>query len=238
MKCDENVILATLHKRVNRFLALVQLEDDTHLIEAHVPDPGRLIDLLIPHAQIALRPNSNKNRKTKYTVVGVKKNDFWVNIDSQLTNRLFSEEYKKIKSLKDCKIVKKEYTFGNSRIDFLMENEKTEKLLVEVKSVTLVKNDVALFPDAPTKRGQRHINELKDALQDGYQSAVVFIVKRPDCRWFSPNWEIDPAFSKAFTNAVASGVIPIAVKCTYDPFNKKEITIQEEIPVINKEKVV
>ena len=143
MKCEGTIYQAIFKERPNRFLARVLLNSSTQskkLIEVHVPDPGRLIELLRPNVKVLLRESSKQTRKTRYSLIGVKTGDIWVNIDSHLTNRLFKEDFRKIPRFRQYKIIQSEYTYRNSRLDFLMiDNESKQKTLVEIKSVTLVK---------------------------------------------------------------------------------------------------
>lgn len=207
MKCKGTYCSARFKERPNRFIARVEIQSSSqpnNLIEAHVPDPGRLKELLIPNVQVILRKSFNRTRKTTYSLIGVKKGKIWVNIDSFITNRLFQEEYTAIPSLQQCRVIQSEYTFGNSRFDFLMKNIYTlQKALVEVKSVTLVKNGVALFPDAPTIRGSKHLNELIRAVEiKEYQSFIIFVVKRNDVCSFKPNEVIDPHFTHVLNTVI------------------------------------
>jgi len=234
MKCDGIYYLGRFKQRLNRFLAKVEFKSSNtsnNLVEAHVPDPGRLKDLLLKNAQIILRKSSNNTRKTQYSLVGVKRRRIWVNIDSQVTNRLFKEEYSKIPCFQDYNIIKSEFTYGRSRFDFLMENVEThQKALIEVKSVTLVEQGLALFPDAPTIRGTKHIEDLIRA-SNKYQGFMVFIVKRSDVTAFKPNAIIDPNFSRMLISSMKKELHACAVKCLYDPIVKKELKILNEIPV-------
>lgn len=236
MKLDKKAHVAKFMERPNRFLAKVILnkkENEEKIFLAHVPDPGRLKELLVPGAKVIIRESLNQNRKTKFSLVGVKYGDIWVNIDSILTNRLFKEEFQKILIFQGYKIIKTEYTFGESRFDFLLYNKETHKqALVEIKSVTLVQNGQALFPDAPTLRGTRHVKELMKAIEKNYQSFIVFIVKRSDAHSFSPNREIDNKFTLTLRMARKQGVKISAVKCNYDPIDKNELKIVTEIPII------
>ncbi len=234
MKCDGIYFFGKFKERPNRFLAKVELESFKRseiLVEAHVPDPGRLKELLLLNAQVILRKSSNHTRKTQYSLVGVKTGKIWVNIDSLLTNRLFKEEYLNIPPFHPYRIIQSEFTYGRSRFDFLLSNVDThQKALVEVKSVTLVKKGLALFPDAPTIRGTKHVSDLIRATKE-YQSFLVFIVKRSDASIFKPNEEIDPTFSQTLKASMKKGVQICAVKCIYDPIVKKELRILGEIPV-------
>ncbi|MFX1285559.1 MAG: DNA/RNA nuclease SfsA [Promethearchaeota archaeon] len=236
MKCEGTYCKARFKERTNRFLARVEIQSSTQpdkLIDAHVPDPGRLKELLLPGVQVILRKCFNSTRKTKYSLIGIKKGRIWINIDSFITNRLFHEEYTVISSLQKYRVLQAEYTFRNSRFDFLMVNVDThQKALIEVKSVTLVKNGVGLFPDAPTTRGVKHVNDLVRAVEtEEYQSFMIFIIKRNDVLAFKPNKVIDPNFNQALNTAIQRGVHVCAVKCFYDPISAQEVKILDEVPV-------
>jgi len=233
MKLEGNFELAVFLRRPNRYLAYVCLENSKNEVAVHVPDPGRLKELLIPKTLVLVRQEDGKKRKTKYTMVGVKKEKIWVNIESAFSNTIFREEYKKIPSLKDYEIIRSEYTYGNSRIDFLMKNTQTnQEVLLEVKGASLVENGHALFPDAPTARGARHVKELEEAVSKGQEAIIVFIVRREDAVKFSPHKQIDPKFAKQLKSASEKGVKIVAVVCKYDPLGKGEITIENELPII------
>ncbi len=235
MKCEGPNYLAKFTARPNRFLAKVILNSPTQsekVIEAHVPDPGRLKELLRPNVTVLLRKSSKQTRKTQYSLIGVKTGNLWVNIDSHLTNRLFKEEFHKIPRFRQYKIIQSEYTYRNSRLDFLMLNvDSKQKALVEIKSVTLVKNELALFPDAPTIRGVKHVNDLINAVYEEYQSFIVFMIKRSDGFSFKPNKDLDPLFSQALINAEKKGVQVCAVRCSYDPLVKGELNVLGEVPI-------
>ena len=236
METEQHILLGTFIKRPNRFLAQALILSTQEVVEAHVPDPGRLKYLLIPDAKVILVKANNPNRKTKYSLVGVKFNSTWVNINSQISNRLFSEEFTKLPQFKDFEIEKAEYQYGRSRIDFLMKgrskNKENKKLLIEVKSSTLVKRQTALFPDAPTLRGAKHVEELRKSMELGYEAAIVFLIKRNDAINFRPYQEMDPKFYAALKLAKKAGVELCAALCTYDPIDKKQLSILKEVPII------
>ncbi|MFX0184647.1 MAG: DNA/RNA nuclease SfsA [Candidatus Hodarchaeota archaeon] len=236
MKCEGSYCLARFIKRPNRFLAKVNLDlvgVEDKIVEAHVPDPGRLKELFKPDAEVILKFSPNITRKTRYSLVGVKTKNIWVNIDSHISNRLFKEEFHVIPQFKNYSILQSEYTYRNSRFDFLMSNrERKHKVLVEVKSVTLVKDRRAFFPDAPTKRGTKHVIELLKALEKGFKAFIVFIVKRNDADSFSPNKKMDLEFTSALSKSIQYGMQVCAVKCFYDPIMKKELKLTKEIPFI------
>jgi len=236
MKSEPNYVLASFIKRPNRFLGQAQILSSQENVYAHVPDPGRLKELLLPSAQVILIKNNNPKRKTQYSLVGVKHNSIWVNINSQVSNRLFQMEYSKLPRFQNFVLIKSEFSYQNSRIDFLMENRnhklKPRKTLIEVKSSTLVKDHVAMFPDAPTSRGVKHVNELKESLSLGYDAEIVFLIKRSDAVEFRPFKEMDPKFYTALKLAKQKGVKLCAALCRYDPIVKKELSILKEIPIV------
>ncbi|MCG3221667.1 MAG: DNA/RNA nuclease SfsA [Candidatus Heimdallarchaeota archaeon] len=230
MKLSGTFCKARFIRRPNRFLSYIRLEESNQEVEAHVPDPGRLKELFIHEAELIVREENKKDRKTAFTVVGVKTGEIWVNIESTFTNRIFEEEYEKLSVFNDYKIEKAEFTFGSSRFDFLMKNKKTNKeVLVEIKGATLVNEGLALFPDAPTTRGTKHLRGLKEALEYGYEAFIIFIIKREDATSFSPNRETDPLFSQELLIAKEKGVKIYAFNCYYDPIERKEIRILGEV---------
>ncbi|MHA1993896.1 MAG: DNA/RNA nuclease SfsA [Candidatus Hodarchaeales archaeon] len=236
MRCSGNYVIGEFLERQNRFLAQVRIPPSQTKYEAHVPDPGRLRELLVPNVEILLEKHDNPRRKTRFSLIGVKFGSTWVNIDSQISNRLFKEEFTKIKRYQKFKLIKSEYTFQKSRFDFLMEDLNNplnpKKTLIEVKSATLVKDQIAMFPDAPTRRGVRHVKELTEALSAGYNAEIVFITKRNDASHFTPNKEMDPSLYDALVIAKETGVQLCAIVCNYDPIESKELTILKEIPII------
>ena len=232
MQCQGEYLQATFLRRPNRFLAEVRLKSGV-TVEAHVPDPGRLKELLLPSTSVILQKSDNLKRKTHFSLVGVKSGDIWVNIDSQLSNRLFKNEYQLIPRFQNYQLIKTEYQYHSSRIDFLMENPYSNppRTLIEVKSATLVIDNIAMFPDAPTQRGTRHVLELANAIKQGYNAEIVFITKRCDAKQFTPNKEIDSDFFNALNSAKKNGVRLCAVICNYNP-GQKEINFLHEIPII------
>lgn len=232
MQCQGEYLQATFLRRPNRFLAEVQLQSEV-IVEAHVPDPGRLKELLIPTVDIILRKSDNTKRRTQFSLVGVKSGDIWVNIDSQLSNKLFKNEYHLIPRYKNYQLIKTEFQYHSSRIDFLMKNPHSNppETLIEVKSATLVMDNTAMFPDAPTQRGTKHVLELANALNQGYSAEIVFITKRNDAKQFTPHREMDVEFFNALTLAKKAGVRMCAIICHYDP-SRKEINFLHEIPIV------
>ncbi len=194
-------------ERPNRFTVKFKTGSKTEI--AHLRDPGRLKELLIPDAKLLLRQARNTTkRKTKYDVLAVLNEGRWVLINSGFHSDLAAEliESGMIGEFKGYSIEKREYTYGNSRLDFLLTTQNDEKLLLEVKGCTLVEEGLAKFPDAPTLRGKRHLEELIKAKEENLNSAVLFLILRDDAMVFSPNWEMDPEFSTVLAQAYQAGV--------------------------------
>ncbi len=214
------------HKRHNRFLADVQV--DEALVKVHVPDPGRLKELLRLDAKVLLREELHPHRKTQYDLIGVKTDGVWVEIDSQSTNKLVEEDFNSLPFFSGYKIKRKEVKVHSSRLDFLLEHKRKKKLaLVEVKSVTLVEQGVAKFPDAPTSRGTRHVFQLIQALDEGFKPFLLFVVKRHDADVVTVNRTTDPTFAEAVAQAFSHGVQIHAVRCRFAlPF----LRIEKELP--------
>jgi sugar fermentation stimulation protein A len=205
----KNLIKGNFVERPNRFLVHFTVDSNNQNIEmAHLRDPGRLKELLIPGVQLLLRRVAdNPNRKTKFDVIAVYYKCMWVLINSGFHSDLAAEiiESKFIKDIRDYLIEKREYTYGNSRIDFLLK-DGNNKMLLEVKGCTLVEDGVAKFPDAPTIRGKKHLEELVASKDDEFEASVLFIIIREDADIFEPNINMDPDFTRALRIADERGV--------------------------------
>lgn len=205
MLIAKNIISATFLERPNRFLVIVRLNNEN--IKCYIPDPGRAEELLIPNKRVWLVKSNNQNRKTSYDLIAVQLEEKIISIDSRIPNKLvFNLLKEKILFNYEFDEIKPEFVFNKSRLDFFLRKNET-RFLVEVKSCTLVKNRTALFPDAPTKRGARHVIELIDALNKGYKSLIFFIIQREDADIFGPNEEMDKFFSMQLKLAKDRGVI-------------------------------
>lgn len=232
-----HVVCATFLSRPNRFIARVCLFDGQEEI-VHVKNTGRCKELLIPGCKVYLEKSENPNRKTLYDLVVVEKrydeifdwgifplafrkrmNDgkektLLFNIDSQAPNKVVLEWLKK----QDYSVIKPEFTFGKSRFDFYLEKVdsvtgKTEKILMEVKGCTLEVCGVGYFPDAPTERGVKHLNELSDAIGEGYKSVLAFVIQMEGVTEVFPNVKTHPEFADALEKAKASGVEVWFLQC-------------------------
>ena len=203
----ENTVLGKFLARPNRFIAHVELDGKTETV--HVKNTGRCRELLVPGAEVILQKCDDPSRKTKYDLISVyKPNLGWVNIDSQAPNKVVLEWLK----TQSFDLVKSEYTYGNSRLDFYLERGD-EKWLVEVKGCTLEIDGSGYFPDAKSDRAARHMRELQGALDEGYRCAVAFVIAMEGVSEVYPNAERDPKFAEAYENARAAGVEVWMLQC-------------------------
>ena len=225
MNIEKNIFSAKFISRPNRFVAYVYKDEEE--IKVHVPNTGRCKEILIPGASIILREENSPLRKTKFDLIGVYKGKRFINIDSQIPNNVVEEalKLKRIHALSRFNIVEREKTFGNSRFDFLLKNGDEEYYL-EVKGVTLEKSGTAMFPDAPTIRGTKHLLELVEVVKSGRGAGVLFLIQMDGIDCFTPNDEMDKAFGEALRFAEASGVDVFAYDCAVD---ETFITLKSEI---------
>ncbi|MBN1358196.1 DNA/RNA nuclease SfsA [Candidatus Bathyarchaeota archaeon] len=211
IKIEGKTVRGIFQDRLNRFSALVRVKNK--ILLTFLPNPGRMHELLFLGSEVVLREVLRENRKTSYDLIGVSYNSQWVSLDSGVPNKLVLEALKNkdIEELKEYTIIKPEYGYGHTRFDFFLANER-ENCLLEVKSTTLVKNSVAMFPDAVTARGTRHVKELAKAKKEGCRTCILFIIQRTDAYSFAPCEEIDPKFGKALRNSALEGVEIYAYK--------------------------
>lgn len=206
----KHLIKGSFIDRPNRFTVLFKQENGNEDL-AHLRDPGRLKELLRPNAKLLLRKAKvNPKRKTKYDVIGIYKDNLWILLNSGFHSDIADELIKSqiVDEISDYTIERREYTFGKSRIDFLLKNREdpNDKMLLEVKGCTLVEDKIAKFPDAPTIRGKKHLDELIQAQKENYKSTVLFLVLKEDAEIFTPNTETDPNFSETLYSAYEKGV--------------------------------
>jgi sugar fermentation stimulation protein A len=214
-------------RRDNRFRATVQVGNRQAL--AHVPNSGRLTELFTPNRPVWLAPATNPERVTAYDLKLVEFASTLVSMDARLPNPLFAEALRAGKlAMFPYPDIKGEVKLGKSRLDFRLSGPKGI-CWVETKSVTLVEEGVARFPDAPTGRGRRHLLELIEINRSGDQAAVVFVIQRPDAMSFSPHKEADPEFAGTLRQAADSGVQVLAFTCQV---TLESIVLNNEIPVI------
>jgi sugar fermentation stimulation protein A len=207
MTKTQGIRKAFLVDRPNRFLGRVQL--DGKVMEVFIPNPGRMLELMIPGKEVFLRENKGLHRKTDYDMIGLEYNGILVSIDSNLPNRFIKKLLisHKLPFFNDYESVIPEPRAFDGRFDFKLSGNEGSSL-IEVKSCTLVEDDRAIFPDAPTIRGARHLTHLTAALTEGQvnRAAIIFVIQRPDAKVFSPNDRTDPKFGDALRLAYANGV--------------------------------
>ena len=197
-------------KRPNRFIAYIEIAGREEI--CHVKNTGRCKELLIPGCKVYVEESSNPLRKTKYDLIAVKKGATLINMDSQAPNKV-ALEWLENGGIKGITFIKPESTYGNSRFDFYFEKGK-KKCYLEVKGVTLEDNGVVRFPDAPTERGVKHINELISATKDGFETYILFVIQMKCAKYFEPNWTTQPAFGDSLIAAKKAGVKLLAYTCT------------------------
>ena len=197
--------------RPNRFIAHVEV--DGHIETVHVKNTGRCRELLLPGAEICLTAPETEGRKTKYDLIAVRKsNGLMINIDSQAPNKVVHEWLEK----QQYDLIRPEYTYGESRIDFYLERG-SERTLMEVKGCTLEVDGTGYFPDAPTERGVRHLHELSKALSDGYSAVLAFAIQMEGITEVRPNIQTHPEFGTALEEAKAAGVSVLFLPCHVEP---------------------
>lgn len=220
----------TFLNRDNRFIA--EVEVNGAIEKVHVPNTGRLVQILRTGVKVQLRKSDNLKRKTKYSLTAAKKGEHWINIDSQLPNNLVIESIKKgiITEFQEIDLLKREVSYGDSRFDLYYEAGE-RKGFIEVKGVTFAIDKVGMFPDAPTDRGTKHIFELIKAVEDGFEGTILFLMMREDCTSFQPHTKIDANFAKALQTATENGVNVLAYKTIY---NQAIPMVNRKIPVYLK----
>jgi sugar fermentation stimulation protein A len=229
MKLPGPLIPARFRARPNRFLTVVDLNGQA--VEAHLPDPGRLRELLVPGCQVWVRPARGGSRRTEFTLALVEaESGELVSVVTTLPNDLVAEALrdKRIAELADWTVAGREYSWGHSRFDFVLASGDERRMLVEVKSVTLVEGRCALFPDAVTTRGARHVRELAASRAIGQEAAVIFVVQRRDADEVAAARAIDPAFADALMEARSAGVRLLGYRCVV---TLDEARLSERVPV-------
>lgn len=224
-----NIIKGRFIERPNRFIAHVEINEKEEI--CHVKNTGRCRELLIKGCNVFLEESDNPNRKTKYDLVAVEKGNLLINMDSNAPNKVVQEWL----TSSGCSIlkeneqvfVKPEYKYKNSRFDFYVE-DGTRKIFIEVKGVTLEEEGVVKFPDAPSERAVKHVEELVEALNEGYESYVIFVVQMKSVKYFTPNHDTQPQFAEALKNAQLKGVKVLAYDCVV---TEDTLKLDQEVPV-------
>lgn len=206
-----NIVTGTFKSRPNRFIAMVEI--DGKIEKCHVKNTGRCKELLLPDVEVYLEKGDNPNRKTAYDLIGVKKGERMINMDSQAPNKAVKEWLEKEVYFKHVTYLKPECKYGSSRIDFYLETAEGRKIFIEVKGVTLEEEGIVRFPDAPTERGIKHIQELQKAVTEGYEAYILFVIQMKEIMHFEPNDRTHKAFGDALREAAEHGVGVLAYDC-------------------------
>ncbi|MCL6600537.1 MAG: DNA/RNA nuclease SfsA [Alicyclobacillus macrosporangiidus] len=224
----DGVVYGQWIERINRFVAQVRLGGEE--LRVHVKNTGRLRELFVPGATVAMEPAKDRRRATRYSVIAVQAPSGWVNVDSQAPHRVAGDALAAggIPEFGAVTDVRREVRYGHSRFD--LQYRSPERIgFIEVKGVTLVEDGVAKFPDAPTGRGSNHVNELMAAVREGYEAAVLFLIQREDARAFAPNGAMDPVFARALEEAADCGVRVLAYRCRVGP---DALELDTPVPVV------
>jgi len=227
LKFEKELVHGKLIKRYKRFLADIEL-DTGEIVVAHCTNSGSMKSCLENGAEVYLTPVDDPKRKTKFTWEMIKIDVDWIGINTGNPNKLAYEALLngEIPGLDEFTIVKREVKFGNSRFDVYAENDQ-EKCFVEVKNVSMKANEYALFPDAVTTRGQKHLKTLIDVKNQGMRAVMLYIIQRSDVQLFAPAKEIDPAYARLLKQAHSAGVEIFPMQAKVSP---SEITLSKKLP--------
>lgn len=227
MQFSDNILIGTIDKRYKRFLA--DIEVDGEMITAHTPNTGSMKTCWEKGWKAAIEHVDNPSRKLKYTLHMLHNGKTWIGVNTSITNKLAIEAIKDgtVKELRGFTDIKPEVKVGKSRIDIQLKYD--EKLCyVEVKNVTLLgEKNTALFPDAVSSRGLKHLEELISLKKEGHRACMLYIVQREDVDSFSPAWNIDEAYSKKLVEAKKSGVEILVYQCK---LNTDQISVNKPLP--------
>lgn len=222
----ERIHKATFLERPNRFIAYVEMSGEKETV--HVKNTGRCAELLIPGTTVYIQESDNPERKTKWDLIAVKKGERLINMDSQIPNRAVQEWIEGGGLFSDVRLIRPETTYGNSRFDLYVETGE-KRVFVEVKGVTLEEDGVCRFPDAPSDRAVKHLEELIRAKKEGYETYVFFVIQMKNVKYFTPNTDTHPAFAEALKKAASAGVKIVAYDCEVTP---ESIEISSPVDVV------
>ena len=211
-------------KRLNRFMAEIELDGEKFL--AHLPNSGRMLTVLSPKCEVFVKETNSPNRKSKYTMFAVRHENVPIIVDTRFANKLTKTliEKRLFPPLRKYRVLKENVSKNSSRIDFLL-GRNGQRFYLEVKSVSYVVNEVAMFPDAPTLRGRKHIQTLIKCLKEGFKAGVLFTLQRPDARIIKPCYEIDPEFSKLLETAYKRGLNIFTQTLIFQPLSNIKIEV-------------
>ncbi|QIB69729.1 DNA/RNA nuclease SfsA [Aminipila butyrica] len=222
----ERIRPAVFLSRPNRFIAHILLDGREEI--CHVKNTGRCRELLTAGAKIFVQEADNPSRKTKYDLIAVYKKDLLINMDSQVPNKAVQEWLQSGGLFEDIELIKPESKYKNSRFDFYVETG-ARKIYLEVKGVTLEEGGLVRFPDAPTERGVKHLKELSECLQEGYEAYVIFVVQMADALLFTANERTHREFAQVLRQVWEQGVQVLAFQCAVTP---ESIAIGQRLPVL------
>ena len=229
----KNIVRGEFIDRPNRFIAHVKVDGKTQRV--HVKNTGRCREILTPGAEVYLEKSDNPDRNTAYDLVAAKKGDRLINMDSQAPNKVVGEWLLNQNVIPDITLIRPETTYGNSRFDFYVETV-SEKIFIEVKGVTLEKDNVVSFPDAPSERAIKHLEELVKAKKEGFRSIVFFVIQLKDVKYFTPADDLSKEFGDALRKAAENGVEVWAYDCNV---TKEELDVNSAVLVdLAEEKTV
>lgn len=220
------MVPGTFLERPNRFIAYVEIEGRKETV--HVKNTGRCAELLQTGVRVYLQESENPGRKTKWDLIAVEKGSRMVNMDSQIPNKVVKEWLEAGHLFENITRIQPEFTYGNSRFDLYVEADG-KQIFIEVKGVTLEQDGVVRFPDAPSDRAVKHVEELKAAVKEGYEAYVFFVIQMKDVRYFTPNMDTHPAFGEALRDAARAGVHVLAYDCEV---SSDRIAIADIVPVV------
>lgn len=221
------IVSAEFIERPNRFIAYVDLMGER--TKVHVKNTGRCRELLTDHAKVYLERSGKADRSTAYDLVAVEKGDRLVNMDSNAPNRVAGEWLRAGGLYRDVSLVKPEKTFGSSRFDFYVESTSGRRAYIEVKGVTLEREGVAAFPDAPSERALKHVAELIEARRQGFEAYLLFVIQMKGVCRVEPNWDTQPAFGEALKLARREGVRLLAYDCLV---RENSLELDAPVPVV------
>ena len=222
----DRMVPGTFLERPNRFIAYVEIEGRKETV--HVKNTGRCAELLQTGVRVYLQESENPGRKTKWDLIAVEKGSRMVNMDSQIPNKVVKEWLEAGHLFENITRIQPEFTYGNSRFDLYVEADG-KQIFIEVKGVTLEQDGVVRFPDAPSDRAVKHVEELKAAVKEGYEAYVFFVIQMKDVRYFTPNMDTHPAFGEALRDAARAGVHVLAYDCEV---SSDRIAIADIVPVV------
>ena len=225
----ERIVKGKFLERPNRFIAYVEIDGQKETV--HVKNTGRCKELLRPGVVVYLQEFDPSARKTKWDLIAVEKNGRIINMDSQIPNKVVKEWLESGGLFRKVTKIQPEYTYGDSRVDLYVEADG-QKVLIEVKGVTLEEEGRVRFPDAPSERAVKHVEELKRAVGEGYEAYLFFVIQMKGVRYFTPNMDTHPAFGEALREAALAGVHVIAYDCRVDG---DSITLADEVKVVLEE---